>query len=262
MLITDNAVGKPTIAFSTWKRNVSIAPYGRFDLESVGAEYIAAVQSEGANAILLPHADPRDATHLLRHADGLILVGGEDLDPSGYGEQNNGLSRRTDPAADAFELALASSARALRIPTLAICRGLQIVNVALGGSLHQDISSSDVPHQDPDPKASELPVAHHRVTIPDQACLLSRLYGAELTVNSIHHQSLARVAEGLNVVARAEDGVIEGVESSSVEWPLIGVQWHPEKAVDGSPLFGWLVETAIQFRTLNAGLMERSSSKR
>ncbi|WP_175538691.1 gamma-glutamyl-gamma-aminobutyrate hydrolase family protein [Arthrobacter sp. cf158] len=252
-------MSKPTIAFSTWKRKVSIAPYGTFALESVGAEYIAAIQAEGGNAILLPHSDPEDAGRLLKLADGLVLVGGEDVDPAAYGEQNDGLSRRTDPAADAFELALAAAARSREIPTLAICRGMQIVNVALGGTLNQDIPSTAVPHQDPDPAAAGLPVAYHRISISDQSRLLSGLYGTETTVNSIHHQSLARVARQLVVVANAEDGVVEGIESSDGQWPLIGVQWHPEKSQDGSALFRWLVDAAMQFRTQGSVVLESSA---
>ncbi|GAB13287.1 peptidase C26 family protein [Arthrobacter globiformis NBRC 12137] len=181
------------------------------------------------------------------------------MDPAAYGERNEGLSRRTDPEADAFELALATAARSLEIPTLAICRGMQIVNVALGGTLRQDIPATGVAHQDADPGAAGLPVTYHRVSIPDPSCLLSGLYGPEATVNSIHHQSLARVAEELTVVAMAEDGVVEGVESSGGEWPLIGVQWHPEKATDGAPLFRWLVDSATLFRKQNAALLESSA---
>lgn len=259
MLTSVQGVSKPTIAFSTWKRKVSVAPYGTFDLESVGAEYISAIQAAGGRAILLPHSGPEDAPALLELADGLVLIGGEDLDPATYGEPNDGLSRRTDLDADAFELALAAGASRKGLPTLAICRGMQIVNVALGGSLHQDISASEVPHLDSDPEVSGLPVTHHRVQISDPSCRLSRLYGSEMTVNSIHHQALARIASDLIVVAAAEDGVVEGVESSSAEaWPLIGVQWHPEKATDSAPLFQWLVESAAEFRNRQTDLLENA----
>ena len=223
-----------------------MAPYGSFVMESVGTEYIGAIQRVGGVPILLPHGEPEDADQLLRHVDGLVLIGGDDVDPSTYGQSNEGLSRGTDVAADAFEIALAKTARARDIPTLAVCRGMQILNVALGGSLHQDLES-DLAHRAPTGDGTTLPVAHHDVRIHDSTCFLAQLYDSVFGVNSIHHQSLARVADGLRVVATAEDGTVESVEAAVSSWPLIGVQWHPEKMETGAPLFQWLVERATQF---------------
>jgi putative glutamine amidotransferase len=144
-----------------------------------------------------------------------------------YGSEPTKEMYGIDAGRDRFEMTLAREAFRRRLPVLAVCRGIQILNVALGGSLIEDIPSeigSDYHAKIGD----DVFVAHQRVQI-DEGCGLAALTGrTELEVNSIHHQALREVAGGIHPVAWAEDGVIEAIEADDPDWPLIGVQWHPE----------------------------------
>ena len=163
--------------------------------------------------------------------DGLLLSGGGDVEPSIYAAATHPTFSPAEPGRDAFELALARLARAANRPLLAICRGIQVLNVARGGDLIQDIPSeqpSTVAHRIPTPKDG---VAHH-VTVPPGG-LLARLMASDLSlngtlgVNSRHHQAIGRVGDGLRVVATADDGLVEAVEDPALRF-CVGVQWHPE----------------------------------
>lgn len=244
MLTTRETDRNPLIAVSTWRRPITLPPYGTFDMEATGVEYISGVQRAGGNAVLIPHTTPDHARNLLEAFDGLLMIGGDDVDPSLYGEEDNGQSARTNADSDRFEAALLLAARELELPTLAVCRGLQVLNVAHGGSLKQDVAGTETDHLAPNPDGTTLPVAFHSVEADPQS-RLAEIYGTEFTVNSIHHQTAKTVGEGLRAVAHAPDGEIEGIEPKSESWPLIGVQWHPEKMdASGQPLFDWLVSAA------------------
>lgn len=239
-----NTKRKPKIAYSTWRRNATVAPYGQFDLEAVSAEYLVRVQNAGGLTVLVPHGNPDDVYDLLDGCDGLVLVGGDDIDPSLYGEENCGASVRTDPDADRFEVALIAAARERRVPTLAICRGMQLLNVALGGTLVQDLPQTDTDHVAPAGNGVDLPSASHDVEVVPGGNILNTLYGSKIRVNSIHHQAIGRSAEELEVIARAPDGVVEGIQAADSTWPAVGVQWHPEKIENGVTLFDWVVAQA------------------
>jgi putative glutamine amidotransferase len=160
-----------------------------------------------------------------------VLTGGEDVDPARYGEKRHEKVRFVNAARDATEAALVEAARARRKPVLAICRGVQMLNVALGGTLVQDIPSevdTKIAHDEDSPRD----LRSHEISIePDS--LIAKAVGTEhLTVNSFHHQSAKRVADGLRVTARSPDGVIEGLESTDDNWWVMGVQWHPEDLTD------------------------------
>ena len=159
--------------------------------------------------------------------DGLVLGGGCDVEPRRYGEAaRDGASVETDPDRDALDFSLLERARSAGIPVLAICRGLQVVNVALGGALVQDLPSqqpSGVAHETPGDKARLA----HSVTVSGRSRLAAIAGSGELPVNSRHHQAISRPAEGLIVAATAPDGLVEAVEAPEGPW-LVGVQWHPE----------------------------------
>jgi putative glutamine amidotransferase len=157
-----------------------------------------------------------------------VLTGGEDLDPQCFGSARHEATGEPHAARDAYELALARAARDLRVPTLAICRGAQVVNVALGGDLVQDIPSErpDARNHDPDvPRDARV----HSVCVDVRSGLAAALGASELTTNSSHHQAANRVANGLRVTARADDHIIEGLESTDPDWWMLAVQWHPEE---------------------------------
>lgn len=213
------------------------------------ASYARALARAGALALILaPVTDPALAAEVLPLAEGLLLTGGDDLDPARYGAAPSPALEPFDPARDALDFALFQAARQQHIPVLAVCRGLQVVNVALGGTLWQDLPSErpgPVTHNQGEPRASRS----HRVTIaPDSR--LARIAGApEIMVNSFHHQAVRDLAPGLRVTATAEDGIIEGLESEDPDEWLVAVQWHPEEFHAGpdSPdqrLFAALVEAA------------------
>jgi putative glutamine amidotransferase len=189
------------------------------------AAYVDAVRAVGGVAVLLsPGDDAPD--QLLARLDGLVLSGGGDLDPSFSGAAVHGAVYGTCAERDAFEIALARAAIALGTPTLAICRGLQIVNVARGGTLHghlPDVVGDRVPH-----RASQQEATAHPVRI-DPGSALAGALGAErlASVPSWHHQAIDRLGEGLAPVGWAEDRVIEAVELAGAP-ALTAVQWHPE----------------------------------
>jgi len=195
--------------------------------------YTDAARSAGMRPFILPVLAPEDADAMLEGMQGLILTGGEDVDPAHFGAPPDPKLGVVHAGRDAFEIALVHAAQRRRLPTLAICRGIQVANVALGGTLIQDIPSAR-----PDALAHESGLARsaraHAVSVT-AGSRLARALGAEsLTVNSFHHQSLDRVAEGLDVAALAPDGIIEGVEWTRDDWWMLGVQWHPEELV-GTP---------------------------
>jgi putative glutamine amidotransferase len=192
--------------------------------------YVTAIREAGLTPFIVAPMDPSDAAPILDAVAGVVFTGGEDVDPSAYGARR--AEKTYDPHArrDAFELALARGARDRRIPTLAICRGLQLMNVALGGTLVQDIGSEcpdAIPHDRSDSRTDRV----HDISVEPSTHLAAAVDGERMTVNSSHHQALARVADGLRVNARSPDRIIEGAEWAGDEWWMLGVQWHPEELV-------------------------------
>ncbi|MFL5563035.1 MAG: gamma-glutamyl-gamma-aminobutyrate hydrolase family protein [Gemmatimonadaceae bacterium] len=195
---------------------------------------------------------------IVDRVDGLVLTGGEDVAPARYGAERG---PHTDPphtARDGAEIALVAAARAACLPTLAICRGLQVANVALGGTLIQDIPSerpSALAHSRSDARAQRV----HEVNVTDGSRLATALGATTLTVNSSHHQAIDRAAPGLTVTALAPDGIIEGAEWTRPDgWWLLGVQWHPEELMATPERWDWSLFAAFRER-LDA--MPRRSSR-
>ena len=192
------------------------------------ASYTDAVRSAGMRPYILPLLDPRDADGMLEGMDGLLLTGGEDVDPRHYGAPAHAALGEVHAERDAFELALVHAARARRIPTLAICRGIQVANVALGGTLIQDIASerpTALEHECGRPRDRRV----HDVRVHAGSRLAAALQVESLRTNSMHHQSLDRLGDGLAAVAHAPDGIIEGAEWQGDDWWMVGAQWHPEE---------------------------------
>lgn len=243
----------------------------------VQEELVRAIRAVGGNAIVLSYTDEVDVPQLMDLCDGLVLPGGFDVDPAHYGEDVLIHPEWVNPKQDAFDAALAHAAFLSDKPLLSICRGTQLVNVALGGDLWQDIqiqlrgaqrSAADDPRAQGIDATSDIShvadlktfgsVRHDALVRTDS--LLGRLFGAgthdasadqetlTVEVNSSHHQALRSVATCLKVVATAPDGIIEAVESANSTMRYIGVQWHPESLWEELPeqleLFRWLVEQA------------------
>ena len=192
------------------------------------AVYPRAVAAAGCLPLLTAGGEPEE---LAEAADGLLLPGGDDLEPSLYGEQNR-FCCGCDFETDRFELALFHAFYRRRKPILGICRGIQLINVALGGTLYQDLEREY-------PESGAHRNAVHTVKT-QRGSFLHRALGKEFQTNSFHHQALMTCGEGLAVTARTADGVIEGVEHCSR--PVLGVQWHPERDLAAMlPLFRWFV---------------------
>lgn len=197
----------------------------------VNAAYTRALAAAGMIPLVVP---PLDAgfDEIVERVDGLLLTGGEDVDPSLYGAERHAATEEPHRTRDSSEIALIAAAHAARLPTLAICRGLQVANVALGGTLLQDIASerpSGIAHARSDARTERV----HEVRVTARSLLAGAIGATGITANSSHHQAVDRVAPGLAVTATAPDGIIEGAEWAGDDgWWMLGVQWHPEELTD------------------------------
>jgi putative glutamine amidotransferase len=190
-----------------------------------------AVQAAGGLPIILPYPEtPADAASIAQHYtelfDGLLLPGGPDVDPTMYGEEPIPECGGAAYMKDVFEIALIKATVAAGKPIFGICRGLQVINVALGGNLYQDLAA-----QNPECKIrhaqaarGDLPTHHVNATVGSQ---IAQLVGERAYVNSRHHQAARNIAASLQVTARADDGVVEALETRESD-QILAVQWHPE----------------------------------
>ena len=199
----------------------------------LNAAYTRALESAGLLPVVIPPlGSPAAAAPLLRGLRGLVLTGGEDVGPDRYGHPPHPELGTVQPARDEAALALVAAARAAGLPTLAICRGIQLLNVALGGTLVQHL-----PAERPGPLAhgqEGLRAARtHDVAVAPGSRLASALGAERLAVNSMHHQAVRALAPALRATAHAPDGVVEGAESADPAWWALAVQWHPEELTDG-----------------------------
>lgn len=219
-------------------------------LYAVAQTYVGAVQEAGGMSLLLPPVfGPEEAEGLLSRLDGLLLSGGGDVAAEWYGGEKSPLLERVDRERDRAELALAQAALRTGKPTLAICRGIQVLNVAAGGTLYADIPTQvpgallHRPGEGQPPEASA-----HLVHLAPASRLTAILGQEQVKVNSFHHQAVCQIGKGLIATARAPDGIIEGLECPQHPFWL-GVQWHPEIESGNqkgmSRLFQALVQAAI-----------------
>lgn len=197
--------------------------------------YVDAVREAGLTPLVVPPIAADELPAIADAVAGIVLTGGEDVDPARYAARPAAATTSVHARRDECELALARLAHERRIPTLAICRGIQVVNVAFGGTLVQDIPTerpSEIRHDLSEKRAERV----HDVRVDPDSKLGAALGAESIQVNSSHHQAIARVADRLRVSARAPDGIIEGAEWVADEWWMLAVQWHPEELTrDGRP---------------------------
>jgi len=214
----------------------------------VNSAYLHAVQQAGGVPVLLPpQLSKASLERLVRGLDALLLTGGGDVDPATFGEEPHPTLYEVAPARDALETQVTLIALERKTPLLAICRGIQVLNVALGGSLHQDVATepgTQIQHSQKEAREQTT----HKVTVTPRS-RLGRVLGAEdLEVNSFHHQVIKSLGRGLVPVAWAPDKLVEGVELDDDSRWVVGVQWHPEHLVGSSEparrLFSALVTAA------------------
>ncbi len=213
------------------------------------ADYAASIAAAGGVPVQLTRDAP--VPDLVRRLDGLVLSGGADVEPARYRAQPEADLGEVEPERDAWELELLAAAASLDLPVLGVCRGLQLLNVAYGGTLRQHVELDEGaghPQWDIDGR-----VATHEVTTVAGSALRG-LVGVSLGVNSLHHQVVETIGGGLVVSAHASDDVVEGLETS--DGRVLAVQWHPELLAKPDPTFTWIVERGRRFRArrpLNAG---------
>ncbi len=214
-------MARPLIGVSTYLE--SGARWGVWELEAalLPVGYPRLVQRAGGLAAMLPPDDTRYATQTVARLDGLVIAGGPDVDPVRYGAEREPRTGPPAPERDAWELALIEAALAARLPLLGICRGMQLLNVALGGTLVQHI----------DGHAEVVGVFGGHAVKPVPGSLYAGVVPEETFVPTYHHQAVDRLGEGLIPSAYAADGTVEAVELPSADW-VLGVQWHPEMGED------------------------------
>lgn len=245
---------RPLIAVTTSElrssNTVAVTPHGEPSQQemALGLRYLRAIEDAGGIPVVVPPLQSEAADLLLSRVSGVCLSGGPDLDPVAYGAQRHERTGPTWRELDAFELTLARAADSRRLPILAVCRGLQVLNVARGGTLHQhlpDVTGPRINHRQQKPGRDST----HWVKLTEQS-RLREILGAERTkVNSFHHQAVDTLGERLAVTGRASDGTVEGLEAIDREF-VVAVQWHAECLVerpDQAALFGAFVEAAVRF---------------
>ncbi|HEX3794908.1 MAG TPA: gamma-glutamyl-gamma-aminobutyrate hydrolase family protein [Acidimicrobiales bacterium] len=226
-----------TAAWGAWERPAGVLPESYYEL----------VAAAGGRPLLLPPLRTPDAgpafgaDEVVSVLDGLILTGGGDVDPAAYGEAPDPSVGGVNPVRDQSERALLAAALRLDLPVLAICRGLQILNVELGGTLYQHVPDAfgNEEHRHAPSVFGEMKVS----TVPGSRA--ASVFGAGPTVLCSHHQSIDRIGKGLVPTAQADDGVIEAVELPTARF-VMGVQWHPEEGGDTRP-FAALVAAAQEY---------------
>jgi putative glutamine amidotransferase len=208
------------------------AAWGEVTVEVHFADYAKKVSQAGGLPVMITRQAPVDA--LADRLAGLLLTGGSDIDPLRYGAPPDPELGLVQAERDAFELQLLQAMVDRGRPVFGICRGLQLINVWAGGSLHQHVPEHDRVDRGPDDRV-------HAVSV-DRSTNFGRRYPDEIAVNTYHHQTVDFLGRGLRVVGRAADGVVEMIEHEGHR--VVAVQWHPELLDDVDPGFSWLVEQA------------------
>lgn len=244
-------VRTPVIGLTTYLER---AKQGVWDVRAsfLPEQYLEGVTASGGAAVLLPpQARPDAAVEVvLDGLDGLVLTGGLDVQPELYGAERHPLTDPARPDRDAWELALLRGARKRGMPVFGICRGLQLINVALGGTLHQHL---------PEALGTERyriggGVFAENTVLVEGGTRLAGLVGAGgLTVHSYHHQGVDRVGDGLVVTARTDDGLVQAFETPDASY-LVAVQWHPEENSADRRLFAGLVAAASAYAESRQGM--------
>ncbi len=218
---------KPLIGIPCWQLNPSHELRPSFALYQ---SYVNAFAAAGAAPVIIPLAlDEQASRTIFDRVDAIVLAGGDDVNPARYDQAAYPKTEPPDDARDELEIKLTQWAVAQRKPLMAICRGLQVMNVAMGGTLIQDIQDlvpgalqHSYPYDAPELRGKST----HEVNI-EPGSRLAKIFGRCVDVNSFHHQGLGQIADGFKVVGQAPDGIVEAIESTDSELTF-GVQWHPE----------------------------------
>ena len=248
---------RPRILITPWRR-VLPTWLGATDLFTLAPEYTDRVREAGGLPLIAPHLDAAELAEVLDDVDAVLLSGGQDVDPAVYGAENTA-SILVRPESDEFDLRVALASIERGLPVLGVCRGPQVLNVALGGDLRQEVQSTGDPAHPTYAEMAEMEDVRdhrHEIRVVGGSRLEAVIGGPVVTVNSLHHQAIGRVADGLVVSATAPDGTIEAVEG--IDADVLAVQWHPEM-MDGAAtdrLFDDLVERARA--RLTAGIVREA----
>jgi putative glutamine amidotransferase len=238
---------RPLILVNTWRRPLPTFLGAETVLDTLDPAYADRVSEAGGQPLLVgrpPAGSAETVDQLIELADGLLLTGGGDVDPAVYGDTRENVAS-DDAAADVFELALIHAAAAARLPTLAICRGAQLLAVASGGRLAQQPPATDGHMELAGVPAAEILAARHPVSLTESSRVRRAFAKSTISVNTIHHHQIADPGE-LAVTGTAPGGVVEAVEPRT-DWACVGVQWHPEKMHESEQrvLFEQLVHAAV-----------------
>jgi len=220
----------------------------------ISEAYVAALENAGAIAVALPHSELQisNPKRILDSVQGLVLAGGSDLDPIHYHEEPRVKHKTIDPIRDTFEMAICREAMSRDMPILGICRGIQVLNVAAGGTLHQDVTEQSrevLVHEQDAPRWHPT----HDVVFAHESVLGEILGCRKCRVNSFHHQTIRDIAPGFVECAKASDGTVEAIENPHARF-MVGVQWHPENLAQRSAF--WL----RLFKRFVAACLQESAS--
>lgn len=251
-LSNDEVMNKrPLIGITAFETKYPRPPHA--PLYATGQRYVRAVENAGGLPVILsPGLSDESLRALFDRLDGLLLSGGGDIDPATYGEEPHSTIWGLDMNRDRAELALAKWAAYTQKPLLCICRGTQVLNVALGGSLVQDIESMrpEALRHMFDEETTPREEVTHSVRVAEGSLLGELIQANAAQVNSWHHQAVKRLADDLKVVASAPDGIVEAIEIPGHRFAL-GVQWHPEWLYDKYPEHKRLFERLVQAASVN-----------
>lgn len=238
-------VKRPLIGITTARE--ATRRFMNIPLYIMNQTYVRVVETLGALPVMIPlHMTEETLRGIFERLDGLLLPGGEDIHPEMYGHDPHPHLGATDPERDRTELLMTRWALAAGMPVLGICRGIQIINVACGGSLYQDLGSQrpDLAKHDYFPPEFERFRICHQVRIAGESVLADSL-GRVHEVNSMHHQGIAQIGRGLSAVGIAEDGLVEAVEMAPLPF-VVGVQWHPEELAKTDQLSASLFDAFVR----------------
>ena len=238
-------MGNPIIGVFADTMSCNKGGFGDVTRQYINAAYISAVEDAGAVPFIIPVSNDLEKTKkLIDLCDGLLFPGGEDIDPGYYGENPHKNLGETRPEVDKFLFHSLLYALEQRKPALGICKGMQMMVVATGGSLYQDIYSQREEETFLHCQSGRRTYGVHQVQIDKDSRLFQILETGQIATNSMHHQSVRTLGKGLRLSAHTEDGIVEAVES--LDGRLIGVQWHPEEMVPESGAMKRLFKNLVQ----------------
>lgn len=238
-------MGNPIIRVFADTMSCNKGGFGDVTRQYINAAYISAVEDAGAVPFIIPVSNDLEKTKkLIDLCDGLLFPGGEDIDPGYYGENPHKNLGEIRPEVDKFLFHSLLYALEQRKPALGICKGMQMMVVATGGSLYQDIYSQREEETFLHCQSGRRTYGVHQVQIDKDSRLFQILETGQIATNSMHHQSVRTLGKGLRLSAHTEDGIVEAVES--LDGRLIGVQWHPEEMVPESGAMKRLFKNLVQ----------------